>query len=401
MNVGLDDRRVDAQPSSADDSFLRGLVNKSYANDNYVRLIAFYLPQYHPVPENDAWWGKGFTEWRNVARAVPQFAGHYQPHIPADLGFYDLRLPETREAQAAMAQQYGIHGFCYYHYWFNGRRILERPFDEVLKSGRPDFPFCLAWANENWTRRWDGRDEEVLLQQTYSPEDDIAHIRSLFTAFEDPRYIRVGGKPMFLVYRVHLLPDPAGTAARWRQEAARRGLPGLYLCTVMSASSNYFDPVSIGFDAAVDFQPGWRNRGPLQQIPRWRRITATQRRALRAYRDNRVFAYPAMVEQVTAQPEPPFRFFPAVTPAWDNSPRLRKGGAIIFKDSRPDVYGRWLKHAIDFTVRRNRGDERVVFINAWNEWAEGNHLEPDQRWGHAYLEQTLACLNQGSRSDAD
>jgi len=191
-----------------------------------IRAIALYLPQFHPVPENDEWWGRGFTEWRNVAKAKALFPGHYQPHLPADLGFYDLRLPEVREAQAELASQHGIHGFCYYHYWFNGRRILERPFNEVLESGKPDFPFCLCWANENWTRVWDGGERNVLLEQHYSFEDDLAHIRSLIPAFKDPRYIRINGKPLFLVYRTELLPDPAKTAALWQKEAIKAGLPG-------------------------------------------------------------------------------------------------------------------------------------------------------------------------------
>ena len=186
-----------------------------------IRPIAFYLPQFHPTPENDEWWGKGFTEWTNVTKARPLFPGHYQPQLPADMGFYDLRLPEAREAQAALAREYGIHGFCYYHYWFNGRRILERPFNEVLASGKPDFPFCLCWANENWTRVWDGGEKNVLLEQKYSHEDDLAHIESLIPAFRDERYIRIDGKPLFLVYRTGLLPNPARTAEIWREAAKR------------------------------------------------------------------------------------------------------------------------------------------------------------------------------------
>ena len=183
---------------------------------NSAKAIAFYLPQYHPIPENDQWWGKGFTEWRNVTRARPLYPRHYQPHLPADLGFYDLRLPEVRQAQAELAHAFGLHGFCYYHYWFNGRRVLQRPFEDVLASGEPDFPFCLCWANENWTRRWDGSDDEILLEQIYSEQDDRDHLLSLLTAFRDPRYIRIEGKPLFLVYRTSALPHPARTAEIWR-----------------------------------------------------------------------------------------------------------------------------------------------------------------------------------------
>src|SRR5881275_2844289 len=187
-----------------------------------VRTIAFYLPQYHPIPENDAWWGKGFTEWTNVAKARPLFRGHYQPHLPADLGFYDLRLPEVRAAQAVLAREYGIDGFCYYHYWFSGKRLLNRPFDEVLTSGEPDFPFCLCWANENWTRRWDGKDADILLSQSHTPEDDLAFIQHIEPMLLTKNYIRIAGKPMVLVYRPSLFPDAAATADRWRTYFRKR-----------------------------------------------------------------------------------------------------------------------------------------------------------------------------------
>lgn len=355
-----------------------------------LRAIAFYLPQFHPVTENDEWWGKGFTEWRNVAKANPLFPGHYQPHIPADLGFYDLRLPEAREAQAELARQYGIHGFCYYHYWFNGRRILERPFNEVLASGKPNFPFCLCWANENWTRRWDGGENDILLQQNYCAEDDLAHIQSLFPAFRDPRYIRIDGKPLFLVYRTELLPEPARTAAIWRDAARKAGIGELYLARVENFTRD-IDPSSIGFDAAVQFAPDGSTMGELKF--RGKLPTALARLGLisKAYLENKVFNYKSVAEGAMNRPEPAFKRFSCVTPMWDNSAR-RKSNARILIGSDPEKYEVWLKTAITRTCRRFQGDERIVFINAWNEWAEGCHLEPDLKWGRAYLEATRRAL---------
>ena len=220
-----------------------------------LKLIAFYLPQFHPIPENDAWWGEGFTEWRNVANARPLFDGHYQPHLPSSLGFYDLRLPETREAQAELARAHGITGFCYYHYWFSGKQLLERPFEEVLASGRPDFPFCLCWANEPWSRRWDGQEQDVLQPQSYSEEDDRRHIAWLLPAFLDERAIRVDGKPLFLVYQGRELPDPARTVEIWQEAAREAGLPGIHLVSVETGWDEGWDASQVGFDGKVLFQP--------------------------------------------------------------------------------------------------------------------------------------------------
>ena len=197
-----------------------------------ARAIAFYLPQFHPFRENDTWWGKGFTEWTNVSRAKPKFDGHHQPHLPTDLGFYDLRLPESRKDQADLARQYGIEGFCYWHYWFNGKRLLERPFNEVLKSREPDFPFCLAWANETWSRRWLGEPKDILIEQTYSDEDDLQHIRWLIGAFSDDRYIRINGKPVFLIYRPSDLPNPKKTTDLFRLECLKHGINEPFLIGV-------------------------------------------------------------------------------------------------------------------------------------------------------------------------
>lgn len=358
-----------------------------------LRLIAFYLPQYHPIPENDAWWGKGFTEWTNVTKAKSLFPGHNQPHLPADLGFYDLRLPEARQAQADLAREYGIYGFCYYHYWFNGRRILEHPFKEVLESGKPDFPFCLCWANENWTRVWDGQDKQLLLEQKYSEEDDRLHIRSLVDAFRDKRYIRIDGKPVFLVYRTTKMPNPLKTASIWREEARKLGIGEIFLCRVESFSGDFMnlDPAQIGFDAAVEFQPDGRYFGvPLYKNHLWRLVRKFGLSSM-AYEHNNIVSYPELVENnITRKNNPPYDFFPCVTPQWDNSAR-RKTGATILKDSTPELYEKWLKFAIE-KFRSSSPEKKLIFINAWNEWGEGNHLEPCQRWGLSYLEATRRAV---------
>jgi len=357
-----------------------------------TKLIAFYLPQFHPIPENDEWWGKGFTEWSNVTKAKPLFAGHDQPHLPADLGFYDLRLPEIRQAQADLAQEYGIHGFCYYHYWFNGRRILERPFHEVLASGKPDFPFCLCWANENWTRAWDGRSGENLLVQNYGDVDDRNHIASLVEAFQDPRYIRVQDKPLFLVYRAGNMPDPHRTTTIWREEARKLGIDDLYLCRVESFSNERdIEPQSQGFDAAVDFQPDWSHLGSALQRSPWHRIIQALGFAGRAYGEHRIYEYADIVEKMLSRPAPSYLRFPCVTPSWDNSPRREKG-AVILRNSQPKIYQGWLNQAIEEAKQQDQ--EGLVFINAWNEWAEGNHLEPCQKWGRSYLEATRQALEK-------
>jgi lipopolysaccharide biosynthesis protein len=367
-----------------------------------VRLIAFFLPQFHPTPENDQWWGKGFTEWRSVVQARPLFRGHYQPHLPADLGFYDLRLPEVRDAQAALARQYGIFGFCYYHYWFNGRRLLGRPLDDVLASGRPDFPFCVCWANEDWTRAWDGRSGERLIGHQYSPEDDRRHVRWLARAFEDERYIRVDGKPLFLVYRARLLPDPLRTTDLWREEAQRLGIGELFLAAVESLSDERGDPSPLGFDAAVEFQPDWKRLGtPLRRGRHWDALRALGV-SNRAYRQHRIYDYEAVVQGMLEKPSPSYARFSCVTPSWDNTPR-RNADGVVLKGSAPGLYARWLGAAAGEALS-GAPERALVFINAWNEWGEGNHLEPSQRWGRAYLEATrdaLAAAGAGDRQSGD
>ena len=365
--------------------------------DHDRRFIAFYLPQYHPIPENDRWWGKGFTEWINVAKARPRFRGHYQPHLPADLGFYDLRLAETRIAQAELARAYGVDGFCYYHYWFNGRRLLERPFNEVLASGQPEQPFCLCWANENWTRRWDGGNDEILVEQTHSDEDDRAHLRWLATAFADPRYIRVNGRPVFLVYRASALPDPRRTIDTWREEAQRVGIGEIYLCRVEAFWDDRGDPTPLGFDASVEFHPDHPRLGPTFRgsIPgrAWRKYADPGH----GLRTNDVYSYETLVDLALSKSPPAFKRYPCAMPSWDNSPR-RPTAARIVQGSTPGLYRRWLEGRLQQNPPFGP-TENLFFVNAWNEWGEGNHLEPDQRWGRQYLEAHLRATGRVSKAE--
>jgi lipopolysaccharide biosynthesis protein len=351
-----------------------------------LRSVAFYLPQFHPIPENDEWWGPGFTEWVNVVQARPRFRGHAQPHLPADLGYYDLRVAEVRAAQAALARSHGIDAFCYYHYWFEGRRLLERPFAEVLASGEPDLPFCLTWANESWTRVWDGGESQVLMRQTYSEEDDRCHLRALATAFSDRRYLRIGGRPVFLVYRPGRLPDARRTTDVWRREAERLGLGELYLCCVEAFEKEARPPGEWGFDAAVQFAPQVSLLGPRVGEPG--RAVRAVRRAVHPrspYRVNQVHRYDRAVEGHLGAAPPAYKRFPCVTPGWDNSSRRRGGGARVLVGSTPEAYEHWVRTVAErFTPYSP--EENLLFVNAWNEWAEGNHLEPCQRWGRSYLE---------------
>jgi glycosyltransferase involved in cell wall biosynthesis len=343
-----------------------------------ARLISFYLPQFHPIPENDRWWGEGFTEWTNVVKAEPLFPGHYQPHMPADFGFYDLRLPEVRAAQAEMAEAYGIHGFCYYHYWFHGKQLLEKPFDEVLKSGDPAFPFCLAWANEPWSRRWDGRPHDVLQHQSYSTADDVEHIRHLLPAFADERAITVDGKPVFIVYQGRDLPDPARTVDIWREEVDGAGLPGLYLMTVETGWDASWDATQVGFDAKILFNPQF---SILDQVPTLFVGPETMR----------VYDYETAWRALLDAPRPGYKHYETVCARWDNSPR-QGGNGVVLHRSTPEGYGEWLANAISRVLPAPE-DERLVFLNAWNEWAEGAHLEPDQLYGRGYLEATRRALH--------
>ncbi|MFV8346495.1 glycoside hydrolase family 99-like domain-containing protein [Flavobacterium sp. ZB4P13] len=357
-----------------------------------IKPIAIYLPQFHPIPENNEWWGKGFTEWTNVTKAQSRFEGHYQPHLPADLGFYDLRLEEARLAQEQLAKAYGIHGFCYYHYWFNGKRLLYEPLDRKLKNPREDLPFMMCWANENWTRTWDGDNHQVLLRQEYSFEDDLVHIEHLIPFFKDKRYIKVNGKPMFVIYRPRLFPDIEQTILLWRNEVKKAGFPDLYI----GFSQNFehsFAPLEKGFDFGFQFQPnfGSQTGGIVYGASLLKRIKRRIRKklGLKLERFDYYFDY---VNYSKTQKRLGFKkdVYPGITPMWDNTAR-RKENPFILHDSTPEKYKNWLSH-IKENYPWDTVPEKFLFINAWNEWAEGNHLEPCQKWGTAYLKATKEIL---------
>lgn len=341
--------------------------------------VAFYLPQFHPIPENDAAWGAGFTEWMNVAVARPRFRGHQQPVLPADLGFYDLRLAEARRAQIDLARRFLVDGFCWYHYWFNGRRLLHAPLDRMKADPIEDFPYLLCWANESWTRRWSGHSGEVIMRQTYSTEDDYRHIEFLVQHFHDSRYIRLNGRPVFAIYQPGELPDMRATADRWRTTVMDAGLPGIVLLGVQSFRSRIRDAARLGLDGIIDQQPDLRVVRPAwRAAPRHlagRLHVASRFPKLVRYPYRKLVAHSLRTMRHHTNPW----HFPTVCPGWDNSPR-RDRGAVVLTGSTPEGYGRWLTE----TMRRTRAP--IVFVNAWNEWAEGAHLEPDLFHGRAYLE---------------
>jgi hypothetical protein len=350
-----------------------------------ARAIAFYLPQFHPVPENDAWWGPGFTEWTNAAKARPLYRGHVQPHLPADLGFYDLRLAASREAQARLAQRYGIEAFCYWHYWFGeGQRILDRPFREVLDTGSPGISFCLAWANQTWTGTWHGAPDRVLVRQTYpGPDDERAHFAAIENAFHDRRYLRVNGKPVFYVFRPEQLPDSRRFVEHWRALAQASGLPGLYLVAEVSdllgGGPAFHDPIQHGFDAGVYMRLPARTSPMATFRMRWQR---------------KVLRHPERFPYAPAFAEIPRQLrgecLPTVYPNWDNTPRSGRRG-LVLEGSRPELFTQAVRGAAEHLQTRPV-QERLLFIKSWNEWAEGNYLEPDLEHGHAYLEALAAGL---------
>jgi lipopolysaccharide biosynthesis protein len=376
------------------------------------RVVAFYLPQYHRIPENDGWWGEGFTDWVNVTRAQPRFDWHYQPHQVGELGQYDLTDAGVRQRQANMARSHGVEAFVYWHYWFNGRPLLDQPMREVLASGEPDHRFCLAWANETWSRRWDGRDRDILIAQSYGGREDAeAHFEHILPALRDPRALTVDGRPVFLIYQPLHLVRARERLEIWRQLAERSGLPGLYLLAIATSTTmrgtarlraiatrirggvfTPFDWAALGFDGMVYFQP---NVPLLSSAGREivnvgtalsRRVRAGAQPSPDLVLDYASAARAALSIKLAGEDE-----YMTVMPGWDSTARRRNGAATIFRGSSPELFGAWLSQELA-RLEARPWDHRLVFVNAWNEWAEGAHLEPDQKFGTRYLEAVAAAL---------
>ena len=368
-----------------------------------MKLIAYYLPQFHPTPYNDKWWGKGFTEWTNVAKATPRFKGHHQPQIPADLGFYDLRLEESRIAQAEMAKEYGIYGFCYYHYWFDGEILLDTPLNEVLKSHKPDFPFCLCWANEKWTRAWEAHEKEVLVRQVYSESDRIKHINWLCKVFQDERYIKIDGKPLLLIYRIDEIPDLKERIIDWKRIAKEYGFNDLHICCVRNYDNTPVQEIiQMGIDAIAEHQPSEESY-PKRSLSSLMKLACSRfinkmiqlfnlENKIKLLNENILFNYDRFAEKVMNSQHPTnYTKYPCVFPSWDNSSRKRI--AAIIQNDDEKKYGEWLESSFN-KVKNYSESEQIVFINAWNEWAEGCHLEPDMRNGKKFLEATKSVIEK-------
>lgn len=360
-----------------------------------IKPIALYLPQFHEIAENNEWWGNGFTEWTNVKKKLPVFSGHYQPHIPLNNNYYNLLDEDVLTSQAKLAKEYGIYGFCFYHYWFNGKLLLERPLEKLLETKKPDFPFCLCWANENWTKRWDGQEKHILMKQDYDLEDDRKHIQYLLPYFKDSRYITVEGKPVFLMYRSELHPDIKRCTQVWQEEAIKAGLKGLYLIRMENFERNVH-PELHGFDAGMEFAPDTTLKGTKalkKNIIKYRinKLLHSLNIINRPEYENGIYDYSALKDNMVARDKRDYQFFRCVCPSWDNSAR-RNTNAIIYKNSTPLLFKDWFKTMVDYTRKNMPQDQQFIFINAWNEWGEGCHLEPDEKWGYEYLEAVRAGI---------
>jgi lipopolysaccharide biosynthesis protein len=344
--------------------------------DSAALIIALFLPQFHSIEENDKWWGDGFTEWTNVQRGRPWFDGHDQPKVPTELGYYDLRDLDVHYAQAALARAYGVGAFCYYAYWFAGRRLLETPLKLIAQNPDLAMPYAICWANEPWSRRWDGSEDEVLMPQSHSPERDAGFIDDIAEHLGDSRYIRVGGRPLILVYRAGLLEEPLRTTDALRDRSIRLGLGEPHLAMVQSWG--HWEPLGYGFDSAVEFGPiGVRSRPA----------------SVRPYRGfhGSLLSYPDVIRTHLGRPAPSFPWYRIVAPGWDNTAR-RGASGTVFVGATPDRFRKWLEEVLRFTYLFRPPGERMLFINAWNEWGEGAFLEPDRANGDAMLGAVMTAL---------
>ena len=361
-----------------------------------VRIIAYYLPQFHPIPENDEWWGKGFTEWTNVGKARPLFRGHYQPRVPADLGYYDLRMPEVREAQAEMAREAGIEGFCYWHYWFgNGRQLLENPFNEVLKNGKPDFPFCLGWANESWmAKQWckNVNKDKILIEQLYPGfDDEVMHFNYLLKAIKDHRYIQIEGRPVFLIYRPELIPNLNDFVNHWNQLAKENGfINGLYFIGRYTNHSDFNSILAEGMDAVTTARS---NAGELI-TSRYQHVFLSLKNIL-LRRPIRTMDYSRIYNKLVKKEEDSREnFFPSILSGWDHSPRSGKKTTILHGFT-PEYFSKHIKQVLD-VVKTKKIENQIIFLKSWNEWAEGNYIEPDIVYGNGYLNALKETLDNNT-----
>lgn len=356
-----------------------------------IKTIAIHLPQFHPFPENDEWWGEGFTEWTNVTKAKPLFKNHYQPQLPADLGFYDLRLEESRLMQEAMAKEYGIDGFCYYHYWFHGKRLMEEIIDRKIANPKEDFPFMLFWANETWSRRWLGEEREILIEQTYSLEDHRNHALHLIRYFKDSRYITVDGKPAFVIYRPVQIPEIEKVVEIYRSVAKENGFEDLFLIASNSHSSS-INLLELGFDAVLNFQPKLNTlEEPFDDEKTFSKL---KRNLKQGIINNKLKIYDYKTAKESMNVSYNYKYLPCSFVNWDNSARRGENG-IIIKDRKPEIFAEFLEK--DFQYLENLpsdNQDKFLFINAWNEWAEGNYLEPDSKYGHQFLEKVKEVVNK-------
>lgn len=370
------------------------MINGQYQKK--IRIIAFYLPQFHPIPENDRWWGKGFTEWTNVAKAKPLFKGHLQPKLPGELGFYDLRIPEIRELQAKLAKSYGIEGFCYWHYWFgNGKKILDKPFNEVLESGKPEFPFCLAWANESWTGTWHNACGKILQKQLYpGGKDYIEHFNYLAKAFRDKRYITIEGKPLFIIYHPSDIPDLQYFIKIFKEKSINIGLEGIHIAGF--SDSKIINPIRYGLDSIV-----YSNFATLKKVSKeiynklYFKRKVNQLLYMIKKRPINIYDYKDAIKVWNLYEDFDFEYYPVAFPNWDNSPRCGKN-SIIINGSTPELFEKHLEQIINRIKKRSK-EKQIIFIKSWNEWAEGNYLEPDANFKRKYLEviqKVLSRLNK-------